>query len=585
MSQGAPTAQVNEASPFHFLIVRPITANERSAWDTLMATHHYLGFRSLVGESIRYVAEMQGRWVALLGWCAAALKCRARDTWIGWPQVIQWQRLHLIANNARFLILPDIHIPNLASRILSLNLKRLARDWEQIHGHPVLLAETFVDSSRFAGTCYKAANWVYLGQTRGFGKLSHSYFHHGQKKALFVRPLNKKALRWLTDPVAHPQLVRKVTPMKFTKKQIDDLINSLKGLPEPRHKRGLRHRKISILAIAICAVVCGARSYTAIAEWAQRCSQKMLQRLWCRFDEKTQRYVPPSEPTIRRLVHSIDAEAVDQSLGGWVGGLFTGEAIGFDGKVLKGARREDGSKVHLLSAFVHQEGITIAQRQISSKSNEIPAAQPLLEPLDLKGQVVTADAMHTQTELARFLVEEKRADYCFTVKDNQPTLKEDIASLHLNEEFPPEHETIEKGHGRLEIRRIWTSTEINDYVRFPYCGQVACLERYSENLKSGKTRRETVYLITSLSPEKATAERVLNVNRGQWGIENRIYYVRDVTFDEDRSQVRTKCGPRMMAILRNFAISILRLTGVKNIAKALRTMAAKPHLALRLIGI
>jgi hypothetical protein len=171
------------------------------------------------------------------------------------------------------------------------------------------------------------------------------------------------------------------------------------------------------------------------------------------------------------------------------------------------------------------------------------------------------------------------------VKDNQPTLKEDIATLALNEDLPPEHETIEKGHGRLDIRKIWTSTEINDYVNFPYCGQVACLERYSENLKSGKTRHETVYLITSLSPEKATAERVLNLNRGQWGIENRIYYVRDVTFDEDRSQVRSKFGPRMMAILRNFAISILRLTGVENIAKALRTMAAKPHLALRLIGI
>ena len=585
MSQVALTSQINERSSFHFLIVRPITANERSAWDTLMATHHYLGFQCLVGESIRYVAEMQGHWVALLGWCAAALKCRPRDTWIGWPQVLQWQRLHLIANNSRFLILPDIRIPNLASRILSLNLKRLARDWEQIHGHPVLLAETFVDSSRFAGTCYKAANWIYLGQTRGFGKFSHSYFHHGQKKALFVRPLNKKALRWLTVPVALPQLVRKVTPMKFTKKQIDDLINSLKALPDPRQKKGIRHRQLSILAIAICAVLCGARGYAAIAEWATCCSQKMLQRLWCRFDEKTQRYVPPSEPTIRRMLQSIDADAVDQSLGGWLGSLFTTDAIGFDGKVLKGARGEDGSKVHLLSAFVHHEGITIAQRQIESNSNEITAAQPLLQPLDLRGKVVTADAMHAQKDLARFLVQDKHAEYCFTVKDNQPTLKEDIASLDLNEDFPPEHETIEKGHGRLEIRKIWTSTEINDYVSFPYCGQVAYIERYSEELKSGKTRHETVYLITSLSKDKATAERLLSLNRGQWGIENRSHYVRDVTFDEDRSQVRSKFGPRMMAILRNFAISILRLTGIKNIAKALRNTSAKPHLALRLIGI
>lgn len=585
MSQVAPPSQINKLSLFHFLIVRPVTAQERSAWDTLMATHHYLGFQSLVGESIRYVAEIHGRWVALLGWCAAALKCQPRDTWIGWPQVIQWQRLHLIVNNSRFLILPGIHIPNLASRILSLNLKRLTNDWEQLHGHPVLLAETFVDSSRFAGTCYKAANWIYLGQTRGFGKSSYRYFHHGQSKSIFVRPLHKKTIRWLTDPLPHPQLVRKVTPMKFTKKQIDDLINSLKALPDPRQKKGVRHRQLSILAIAICAVLCGARGYAAIAQWATWCSQKMLQRLWCRFDEKTQRYVPPSEPTIRRMLQSIDADAVDQSLGGWLASLFTTDAIGFDGKVLKGARREDGSKVHLLSAFVHQEGITIAQRQIESTSNEITAAQPLLQPLDLRGKVVTADAMHAQKELARFLVQDKHADYCFTVKDNQPTLKEDIARLDLHEGFPPEHETIEKGHGRLEIRRIWTSTEINDYVRFPYCGQVACIERYSEELKSGKIRHETVYLITSLSKDKAPAERLLSLNRGQWAIENRSHYVRDVTFDEDRSQVRAKFGPRMMAILRNFAISILRLTGIKNIAKALRTTSAKPHLALRLIGI
>ena len=151
--------------------------------------------------------------------------------------------------------------------------------------------------------------------------------------------------------------------------------------------------------------------------------------------------------------------------------------------------------------------------------------------------------------------------------------------------FPPHHETIEKAHGRLEIRRIWTSTEINEYVEFPCCSQVACLEWYSEDLKAGKTRHETAYLITSLSPTKATPQRLLALNRGHWDIENRSYYVRDVTFDEDRSQIRSRSGPRMMVTLRNFAISILRLTGIENIAKALRTMAAKPHLALRLIGI
>jgi predicted transposase YbfD/YdcC len=137
----------------------------------------------------------------------------------------------------------------------------------------------------------------------------------------------------------------------------------------------------------------------------------------------------------------------------------------------------------------------------------------------------------------------------------------------------------------LEIRKIWTSTEINDFVIFPHCGQVAHLERYRQEIKSGKVHEETAYLITSLSPTDVNPDRLLCLARGHWGIENKSHYVRDVTFDEDRSQVRKNSGPRVMATLRNFVISILRLIGYQNIASALRDMAAKPHMALRLIGI
>jgi predicted transposase YbfD/YdcC len=137
----------------------------------------------------------------------------------------------------------------------------------------------------------------------------------------------------------------------------------------------------------------------------------------------------------------------------------------------------------------------------------------------------------------------------------------------------------------LEIRKIWTSTEINDFVIFPHCGQVAHLQRYRQDIKSGKVHQETAFLITSLSPIEASAERLMGLARGHWGIENKSHYVRDVTFDEDRSQVRKKSGPRVMATLRNLAISILRLIGYQNIAAALRDMAAKPHIPLRLIGI
>jgi len=361
---------LSDKVPFHSLVVRPILSDERDVWDGLMSEHHYLGFKSLIGSSIRYVATIQDRWLALLGWSAAALKCQPRDAWIGWSQAIQWQRLPLIVHNARFLILPDIHIPNLASKILSLNLKRLSQDWEHIYGHPVLIAETFVDPARFTGAYYKAANWIYLGQTSGYGKHSSRYVHHGHYKAVFVRPLTRTALIQIRDPHPDPLLIRKEKTIQPSEKQASELIETLRTIPDPRFKKGVRHRNFSIVALSICADLCGFRGYTAIAQWSKRCSQKMLDRLW--FRKKGEVYIPPSEPTIRRQLQKIDAEKVDMAISDWVGRLSSGNAIGIDGKTLKGARRQDGTKVHLLSAFIHQQGITIAQKEVSAKTTKSP---------------------------------------------------------------------------------------------------------------------------------------------------------------------------------------------------------------------
>lgn len=152
--------------------------------------------------------------------------------------------------------------------------------------------------------------------------------------------------------------------------------------------------------------------------------------------------------------------------------------------------------------------------------------------------------------------------------------------------FPPQAQTLGKHHGRLEERRIWTSTQLNDYVAFPFVGQVARLERRRRDLKSGKVCEEVVYLITSLKPEHASAKRLLELNRGHWEIENRWHWVRDVTFGEDHSQVRTGSGPRMMATLRNLAISLVRLAHpARWVAGALRDMAARPHLALAMLNL
>lgn len=187
-----------DASPvligdLHSLLVRPISRQERREWRGLVQHFHYLGDKVIAGEHILYQAFLDGRLVACLAWGSPARNSRHREAYIGWDIPAKRQRLSYVVNNLRFLILPWVKVKNLASRILSLNLKRLCDDWQKAYGHPVYLAETFVDTSRFEGTCYKAANWIYLGQTKGLSKQGNVYHEHGNKKALFVYPIHAKA--------------------------------------------------------------------------------------------------------------------------------------------------------------------------------------------------------------------------------------------------------------------------------------------------------------------------------------------------------------------------------------------------------
>lgn len=418
------------------VVVRPIMSSERGLWEEMMRRHHYLGWVGAVGESLRYVGEAQGRWLALLCWQAAALKCRVRDLWIGWPPVLQFRRLVFIANNSRFLILPDSHQRNLASRVLSLNLQRLSADWQAAHGHEVLLAETFVDPARFTGACYRAANWHVLGRSRGFAKQQQTYRRHDRPKLVLVYPLCRRARVRLSDPSWQPRR-DSMNPKALTTKQMESLQELLRKLPDCRHPRGLRHSYYTVLTIALAAVLCGARCFKALGEFSASLTQSQLQRLRVRFNRRLGRYAAPTESTIRRVLQSSDAAALDRILGEWLlqKSSHAADAVAVDGKTLCGARRPNGTRAHLLSAFLHQQGVTVAQREVGEKTNEIPELPKLLLPLDIKGRVVTADAMHTQKETARFIVDEKRADYVFIVKDNQKTLRDDIAALDASDFF------------------------------------------------------------------------------------------------------------------------------------------------------
>ncbi len=420
--------------------VRPILPEEKTRWDELMKAHHYLGFGNLIGEGIRYVAVYQDYWLALLGWASAALCCGPRDKWIGWSSKFRQQRLFLVANNVRFLILPFVRIPNLASKILSINIKRLSGDWQERFNHPIALAETFVDPKYFVGTCYKAAGWMYLGDTKGFAKSAKKYIQHNQPKKIWIKPIHESVSNLLTQPIL-PSNMRCSMQYKipFPHECLDELRQLIIGLPDFRTAAGKRHNLATLLSITICATLCGARSYLAVAEWGARCSQSMLSRFRARYDKDTKTFIPPSEPTIRRVLQNIDGQAVDNALTGWLMSVTQKDKnslIAVDGKTLKGSKDSSGKQVQLLTAFLCNPGVVISQRKIDSKTNEIPEIKPLLASLKIAGSIVTADAMHTQTDTARFIVEEKSADYVFTVKDNQKELNKEIKALGL-ESFPP----------------------------------------------------------------------------------------------------------------------------------------------------
>ena len=425
------------ASPTPPLVVRPILEMEQATWRWWIQRFHYLGCRPLIGESIRYVAFWQRQPAAVLGWASATLHNAARDEFIGWDAETRRHRLHRVVSNVRFLMLPSVSERHLASRILAANLRRLGSDWQRAYAHPVWLAETFVDPSRFQGTCYRASNWMELGQTSGWSRSGFRYQRNDRPKIIFVYPLVARAVERLRDPQNREvPIVGEVKPMldveKVPLQGEGGLFDVLQEIPDPRDRRGLRHSSRFILAITICAKLSGARSLEAIAQWAEDQPIEVLKRLGCRGRR------PPSEPTLRRLLKRIDPEELDRRLNQWTAQQtdLEGKGIAIDGKTVRGSRDKEEPPVHLVGAIVHGEGLVVAQTRVADKTNEIKSVEPLLENLPIEGAVVTGDAMYAQKEVAKYVVEQKKADYVFTVKDNQPTLKKDIEDLGL-EAFPP----------------------------------------------------------------------------------------------------------------------------------------------------
>lgn len=424
--------------------------SERARFDELLVREHYLKNATAVGQVLRYVAEYQGQWVALLVFSSAAFHIKPRDRWLHWPARRVTQRRHLLAQNSRFLVLAATgHWPNLASRVLALACERVAEDWQQHFGHPVLALETFVDPQRFKGTCYKAAGWERLGPTQGCQRDWQDFYTDTQHpKEIWVRALGPKALEQLRAAELPAHLADHQKPLPPPSPVATERLPSLwerfrDHLTDPRKPKGKRHQLASLLTIIALAVCAGCKGPHAIAEFALSLNHGQRRHLRCRPRPNTRRQCDvASERTIRRMLEVINVEELKDELVAWMAqeDPQPAQVIHLDGKVVKNAdpapavekpavveseipadqQKPKADKALTLVNFMTPGQRLIDQIAVPANTNEEGAVALHLPKMDLTGRCVTADAAHTTKANARQLSLLSGADYVLALKGNQP---------------------------------------------------------------------------------------------------------------------------------------------------------------------
>ena len=354
-----------EADLLQRVTVRWVCDAERETFDRLLEDRHYLASARLAGQTLRHVAELDGQWVALLTFSAAALHLKAREQWLGWTPRQRARRLGWVVNNSRFLVLPERqHYPNLASRVLGLCLRRLSADWQAQWGHPVLVVESFVDETRYRGTCYRACGFAAVGLTGGFGRASRDFYHeHGQPKELYLRKLRPRAralLRAGRLPADLAEHAEKITgPCPLRAGELGALLDRFRVLRDARCGHGLRHRQPFVLACAAVATLMGSSGYQAFEDTCTKFTQRQLRALGCQRDAQG-RYAAPSDSTFFRVLTQLDAAHLESVVGAWLleQEIAVLERLAVDGKVLRGSGRSDGKPLQLFSAVSHRLRLT-----------------------------------------------------------------------------------------------------------------------------------------------------------------------------------------------------------------------------------
>ena len=423
---------------------------QRTRFDSLIETEHYLKNSRLVGEQLRYVAHVEGEWLALLGWSGAAYHLAPRDEWMAWSNEQRRRRLRLLANNSRFLILRGVDCPNLATRVLALNLARLSTDWEHAYAHPILAVESFVDSQLFRGTCYKAQGWSLLGQTRGHGRHAEDYYvEHQRPKQLWVRELAPDARATLHAPVLPPAL-QAVEAQVLPRPEVQigvlrSLVDHCRHVPDWRGTKGRDYPLPGLLATIVLATFCGVvRGQRDLAAFASGLTQAQLRALLCRKG-RDGRYQCPKETTFQRILAQVPEAVFSQVLHQWADACLGSSdqlpdtLVALDGKALRGSTPHcpDEQQAQLVGAVSLPSGRSLGVALVEEKSNEIPAARALLAQLGpLDGKLVMLDALHPNQATLRTIHQEHGADYLVPVKANHVALRE-AAQACLPAPSPP----------------------------------------------------------------------------------------------------------------------------------------------------
>jgi predicted transposase YbfD/YdcC len=358
------------------------------------------------------------------------------------------------------------------------------------------------------------------------------------------------------------------------------LYDVLAAVPDPRSRHGLRYDLPFLLTCLIAALLCNCNHSEAVAQWC-RDYHPLLRVLF-----RGRQFLRPTGALYRWLLPRLDVEALEAVLTRWVRATLVAapdEPVALDGKVVRGAKTEDQSAPHLLSFRTHHSQETLLQTRVDDKTNEIPVAQAVLPSIVQPGRIYTADALHTQVDWMQ-VVHDNGAFTVLTVKGNQPTLLLDLQIYFADPQARCAlAETWDRHRGRIEHRAIRVSSQMNAYLNpsWPHIRQVAQLTRVVT--KKAGTTIEVVYLITDLSSAQASPEGLLDIVRGHWSIENGSHYVRDVTFAEDRSHLRSGTAPQVWAALRNLALTLIHRTGSSQITATRRSFSHHPVLALRLL--